>query len=137
MCNIVVPASRLIEAAKTQCRGLPVLEVGAGGVGLAAGRDVHPSHTVQRWERYLMSFCTTCGKYATVDGRHLAAKCKGISRKGRENLTHIDDGKFPRRDGVPKALQAALDARDRGPLARRIVRAVPEGGDGGPSAYAG
>ena len=142
VCNIVVPASRLIEAAKTQCRGLPVSDVGAGGGGLAAGREVHPSHTVQRWERYLMSFCTTCGRYATVDGRHLAAKCEGrnrkISRKGRENLSRIEAGLYPRREGVPKALQAALDARDLAGLARRCESEAPsEGGDGGPSAAAG
>ena len=141
MCNIVVPASRLIEAAKTQCHGLPVCDVGAGGGGLAAGREVHPPHTVKRWERFLMTFCTTCGRYATVDGRHLAAVCEGrnfrISRKGRENLSRIEAGLYPRREGVPKALQAAFDARDRAALRGGECGSPSNGGEGGPSAAVG
>ena len=141
VCDIVVPASRLIEAASTQCRGLPVCAVGAGGGELAAGRAVHSSHSVQRWERFLMTFCTVCGKYATLDGRHLAAPCEGrnsqISRKGRENLSRIEAGLYPRREGVPKALQAALDARDRAALREGVCAGPSNGGESEPSAAAG
>ena len=88
-----------------------------------------------------MTFCTVCGRYATVDGRHLAAPCEGrnvqISRKGRENLSRIEAGLYPRREGVPKALRAALDARDRAALREGESGAPSNGGESEPSAAVG
>ena len=115
-CELIVPASRLVTAASTPCPGRPVSrEIGAGARGsCVAGREVHPTHKVHYWSKYALSFCTACGKYATLDGRHLATRCLGSSRKGRENLSRIEQGLYPRREGVPARLQEVLEARGLG-----------------------
>ena len=54
-----------------------------------------------------MHFCRKCGFFATVDFRHLRAKCLGSTRKGRENLSRIARGIYPRREGAPRAVREA------------------------------
>ena len=73
--------------------------------GVAAA--IHTSHRAGWWGAFSLHFCHECGRYATVDFRHLRRQCPGSTPKGRENLSRIARGLYPRREGAPKAVSEA------------------------------
>ena len=109
-CPVVIWESRAVRAAATVSKRSPVagkLSAGANA-GLVGDRAMNPPHTPQRWEKYMLTFCSASRTYRTADGRQLADECQP-SRKGRESSARIQAGLFAQR---PAALQRALDERD-------------------------
>ena len=117
MCMQLVRRSYLEGFCRTECVApvIPKVPIASSGpCGISRGKKVcsevvaHPTHKMSFWPKYLLHFCTCCGRIGTVDFRHLAERCPGKNRNGQENLSRIRKGLYPRREGPPRAVIAAL-----------------------------